>query len=400
MASRPTTVCLIQDYLPPYRIPLFTKIAAADGIDFTLLLMARRDANYAQWADLWRDLPFDCTLVEGWRFRLKSENESGFNPALLFMLIRKRPDVVICSGFSLNTIFAILYRLVFRKRAIVWTEATATTESYLSYPRLRTWMRRVLARWVDAFVDAGTEARDYAHALLSPGRRVPFFRSYNAIDNEAFAARCEAFRQDAPAFAAFRKRFAPRNILYSGQLIERKNIGRLLDVYAEVSRRSPTPVGLILIGQGPLEDSVKERRRAENLDHLYAEGFQLADDYHKYFAVADAFVLLSTYDCNPLVIFESLAAGLPTICSRHAGNAADFIENGKNGYIVDPDDVPVVADRILAVLNTADRATMAAAARDTVRKANYDAAAQAFIDAVRADAPATTVASQARPEAR
>ncbi len=121
-----------------------------------------------------------------------------------------------------------------------------------------------------------------------------------------------------------------------------------------------------------------------------SEGFQLADDYHKYFAVADAFVLLSVFDCNPLVIFESLAAGLPTICSKHAGNAADFIENGKNGYIVDPDDVPAVADRILAVLNAADRATPWPRPRATsVRKANYDDAAQAFIDAVRADATAT-----------
>ena len=394
MVTRHIKVCLIQDYLPPYRIPLFAGIAEADGIDFTLLLMARRDVRYAQWADLWRDLPFSCRLVEGWRLRVKSDTESGFNPALLFTLIRLRPDVVICSGFSLNTVFAILYRLVFRKRAIVWTEATATSESYLSYPRLRTWIRRVLARAIDAFVDAGTEARAYAQSLLPPRRQVPFFRAYNAIDNEGFAARCAAFRQDEAAFAAFKSRFAPRNILFSGQLIERKNIGRLLDAYAEVQRRSPTPVGLILIGQGPLEGFVNERKRAENLEHLYVEGFQGADEYHKYFAIADAFVLLSVFDCNPLVIFESLAAGLPTICSRHAGNAADFIENGRNGYVVDPDDTGAVAERIEAVLSAHDRAAIAAAARESARKANYSDAAAAFIDAVKAGgtAPAAAVA--------
>jgi len=399
MATRPTRVCLIQDYLPPYRIPLFTRIAEADDIDFTLLLLARRDVRYAQWADLWRDLPFRCTLVEGWRFRLKSDTESGFNPALLFTLIRVRPDVVICSGFSLNSIFAILYRLFFRKRAIVWTEATPTSESYLSYPRLRTWMRRLLARCVDAFVDAGTEAREYAESLLPAGRRVPFFRSYNAIDNEAFAARCAAFRQDTAAFAAFKGRYAPRNILYSGQLIERKNIDRLLDAYTDIVRRSATPVGLILIGQGPLESAVLERKRREKLDHLYVEGFQLADDYHKYFAIADALVLLSVFDCNPLVVFESLAAGLPTICSKHAGNAADFIVDGRNGYIVDPDDTRTVADRIEKVLEADDRDAMAEAARVSVQKANYADAAQGFIDAVRAGGTART-AAPARPEAR
>ena len=70
-------------------------------------------------------------------------------------------------------------------------------------------------------------------------------------------------RPSPPSAAAI----APHNILFSGQLIERKNIGRLLEVYEEVLRHSPTPVGLIVIGQGPLKDSVLERKRAENLEH-------------------------------------------------------------------------------------------------------------------------------------
>jgi len=384
MPAKRVSVCLIQDYLPPYRIPLFAKIAAAEGIDFTLLLMARRNANYAQWADLWRDPPFTCAVVEGWRFRLKSSSEeSGFNPALFFTLMRRQPDVVICSGFSPNTILALAYRLLFRKRVIVWTEATATSESFLSYPRLREQLRRFLARWVDAFIDAGTEARAYAKSLLRPGRDVPFFRSYNAIDGAEFARRCDAFRKNAAAFAAFRSRFAPRNILFSGQLIERKNIRRLLEVYEEILHRSPTPVGLIVLGQGPLHDTIAGRKNSRDLTHLHLEGFQLAEDYYKYFAVADAFILLSVFDCNPLVLFEALAAGLPTICSRHAGNAIDFIADGENGFIVDPDDVAATATRTLALLDAEDREGMAAAARAAVRKSDYDDAAQAFIDAAR-----------------
>lgn len=384
MPTMPITVCLIQDYLPPYRIPLFRRIAAADGIDFTLLLTARQHANYAQWADLWRDLPFNCILTEGWRFKLKSETESGFNPALFFRLVRLRPDVVICSGFSLNTILAMAYKLLFRKRAIVWTESTDTSESYLSYPRLRTWLRRLLVRGVDAFIDAGTEARDYAGSLLPPGRHVPFFRSCNAVDNERIAAQCDAFRADGGAYSAFRGRFAPRNILFSGQLIERKNIRRMLEVYEAILARSDGPVGLIVLGQGPLRDFLVERKEAAGLRHLYIEGFQLEESYLKYLAVADAFILLSVFDCNPLVIFEALAAGLPTICSRHAGNAVDFIEDGRNGFIVDPDDVRDVAEKTMRTLDAGGRSAMSDAARNAVAKANYDDAARAFVDAVSA----------------
>jgi glycosyltransferase involved in cell wall biosynthesis len=384
MAPPSVKVCLIQDYLPPYRIPLFTKVAQADGVDFTLLLTARGHANYQQWEDLWRDPPFKCVLVPGWRFRLKSDTDSGFNPALFGALLRRRPDVVICSGFSLNTILAIAYKLLFGKRVVVWTEATATTESFLSYPRLRESIRRFLARFVDGFIDAGTQAREYAQHLLPKRRRAPFFRSYNAVDNDSFARRCEAFREDAAAFEAFRRRFAPRNILFSGQLIERKNVALMIDVYAEILRRTGEPVGLIVLGQGPLKEYLRERKRTEALDHLYLEGFQLAEEYCKYFAAADAFMLLSVYDCNPLVIFEALAAGLPTLCSKNAGNAADFIADGENGYVVDPADPDEIVSRALSILARSDRPAMAAAGRRLVAKANYDSASAAFVDAARA----------------
>lgn len=384
MPAAPIKVCLLQDYLPPYRIPLFAKIAAADKIDFTLLMLARSHANYRQWTDLWRDLPFGCTLVPGWRFRIKSESESGFNPALFAALARLRPDVVICSGFSFNTILALAYKILFRKRVIVWTEATETSESHLSYPRLRTCIRRLLARLVDGFVDAGTEARAYAKSLLPPGRNVPFVRSYNAIDNDGFVRQCDAFRNDAAALAAFRARFPARNILYSGQLIERKNIRRLIDVYEEILRTSDGAVGLIVLGQGPLDRYLTARKRERNLQHLHLEGFQAAGDYARYFVVADLFMLLSVYDCNPLVVFEALAAGLPTICSKHAGNAVDLIEDGRNGYIVDPDNVVEIAAKTRALLDAADRDAMAQAARHMARKSNYDDAAGAFVDAVKA----------------
>lgn len=375
-------VCLIQDYLPPYRIPLFSRIAETAHIDFTLLLTARRHASYAQWTENTRNPPFHCVPVPGWRLHLKSENESGLNPALFFKLAGLRPDVVICSGFSLNTILALAYKVLFRKRAVVWTEATETTESFLSYPDLRTRMRRVLARLIDGFIDAGTQARDYAKSLLPAGCELPFFRSYNAVDNDAFARRCEAFRQDEAAFAAFKRRFAPRNILFSGQLIERKNIGTLIDVYEDILSKSEEPVGLIVLGQGPLDDYLAERKKSHGLDHLYLEGFQGPDAYFKYFAIADAFMLLSVYDCNPLVIFEALAAGLPTICSANAGNAIDFIEDGRNGYIVAPEDKAAAARRGLAILDATDTAAMAAVAREMVRKANYEDAAAGFIGAI------------------
>ena len=207
MARRPTTVCLIQDYLPPYRIPLFTKIAAAEGIDFTLLLMARRDANYAQWADLWRNPPFDCLLVEGWRFRLKSENESGLNPALFFILIRKRPDVVICSGFSMNTILAILYRRCF---ASARSSGPKGPRQRNPICRIRGCARACAGCWPAGSTGSSTPERKRATTRRASSRPAGACHSSAPTTPSTmtgFSARCDVFRQDAAAFAAFSGRY-------------------------------------------------------------------------------------------------------------------------------------------------------------------------------------------------
>jgi glycosyltransferase involved in cell wall biosynthesis len=94
-------------------------------------------------------------------------------------------------------------------------------------------------------------------------------------------------------------------------------------------------------------------------------------------------VLLSASDCNPLVVFEALHAGIPIICSAHAGNAYDFIKPGKNGYIVDPTDKDCIVQHTMDVLNwdLSKRHGAAELSRQLVKKANYHDSAQAFIDA-------------------
>ena len=250
---------------------------------------------------------------------------------------------------------------------------------------LRRLQRSFLTRHAAALVDAGTESHKYLISLLSGHKAPRFFTAYNAVDNEALERNVRKFAADLPAFNAFKKRFPARIILFVGQLIERKGIAQLLEAYRILLRRQREPIGLIMLGQGPLDSHLREIKAKEGLAHLFVEGFIDQAVYPRYLAVADVLVLPSLFDPNPLVVFEGMAAGKPIILSNRAGNAPDFVENGLNGFVVDPFAVDDMATKIAFILDATpiDRAKMGARSREFVRKANYDASAKAFVDAAR-----------------
>jgi UDP-glucose:(heptosyl)LPS alpha-1,3-glucosyltransferase len=73
---------------------------------------------------------------------------------------------------------------------------------------------------------------------------------------------------------------------------------------------------------------------------------------------ADACVLASYYDPCSRVVLEALSAGLPCVTTRYNG-AADVIEEGDNGYVVEsPDDVSALADRMALLLDGTRRRRM------------------------------------------
>lgn len=383
--TEPLKVWLVQDILAPYRIRLFETIARTPGIDFRLIMLSHGVRAKPEWVYDTASLPFPAEKIVGLSFYINYSKQINISPHFLIRMLRERPDVVICAGYSFATVQAFIYKLLTGKEYIVWMEGTKTTEGTRRPRFLRRWQRIPLTRYAGALVDAGTESHEYLKSLVRRDRHPPFFRSFNAVDNDFIGQEARSFAANKNAFAAFKARFAPKNILFVGQLIERKGIAQLLECYRIIRERSPEPVGLIMLGAGPLLDLVQAFKQRQGLDHLYTEGFIGQDIYPRYLAVADLLLLPSLHDPNPLVVFEALAAGKPIVLSERAGNAADFVEEGRNGYVIDPLNLEDMAEKTLAILNASpeERTVMADRSRELVKVANYEDSAKGFVDAAR-----------------
>jgi glycosyltransferase involved in cell wall biosynthesis len=98
---------------------------------------------------------------------------------------------------------------------------------------------------------------------------------------------------------------------------------------------------------GPARGYVK--RELERLGipyrHTYARTrAELARAYH----ALDVYLVASRQEGGPKAVLESLAAGVPLVTTR-VGQAPDLVDDGRDGWLVDVDDVDALAARAVAV---------------------------------------------------
>ena len=81
-----------------------------------------------------------------------------------------------------------------------------------------------------------------------------------------------------------------------------------------------------------------------------------------------------------MVIAEALAAGVPVVASDACG-IPDMVDEGRTGYLIDPADPEMIADRLGRLLRDDTRRTaMSGAARQTARgRWHADAVAAATV---------------------
>jgi glycosyltransferase involved in cell wall biosynthesis len=210
--------------------------------------------------------------------------------------------------------------------------------------------------------------------------RERIFTGYDVVDNHYFARRAAEIRNlNPPQADEIRKKYClPENyFLASARFIPKKNLPRLIRAYAEYRelcrasvsdaerseaagnppsprlRRTGAPWDLVLLGDGPLRQTLNTQLSTLNLQaHVHLPGFKQYDELPIYYAFAKAFVHASTTEQWGLVVNEAVASGLPVIVSDRCGCMPELV-NG-NGFTFDPFDEQKLVERLLQMASLSD----------------------------------------------
>lgn len=304
-------IAIVTNELAPYRTPVFNRLAAQPGLQLQVIACAEREPNR-----LWTYAPLGCgcTVLRPrhlvWRGRYIHHN-----PDVLAALRRFGPDLVVTDGFNPTHLYAYAYARLRGLAHVAMTDATADSEAGLT--PLHRWLRRRVYAGSQTFVSAsGGGQALFDNYGASHAQR---FSSCLCVDNAAFAA---------PALAA------EFDLLFCGRLEPVKNPAFAIDLAVELAKRAGRRISLLFVGDGSL---MAPLRRAAALFPGLVEvtfaGRAAQDELPAWYASARLFLFPSRGEPWGVAVNEACAAGLPVLCSPHAGAAGELVRDGENGYV-------------------------------------------------------------------
>jgi glycosyltransferase involved in cell wall biosynthesis len=186
-----------------------------------------------------------------------------------------------------------------------------------------------------------------------------------------------------------------RVIAFCGRLVRMKNVSYLLRAFAAMRLRHRCL--LVIAGDG------EERARLQTEAFRLGVGSQVkflghVEATEELLAVADIFVLPSTYEPFSNALLEAMAAGLPCLALKPDArtvrtSGAEIIVEGETGFLVDAGDPRHLADRLdLLLADPSRRAHMGAHARARCRSAySWSACAQHYLQTLQELVDAVTL---------
>ena len=271
-----------------------------------------------------------------------------------------RPQTLLVPGYATGpALCAALWGRLHGSHTLLMSESNTDDHRRSWWVELA--KRCLVKALFDGAVVGGKRAQEYMAFLGLRGGAVA--TGYDAVDNDFFSDRVEQARKLGRPAA-----LADPYFLYAGRMAPEKNLETLIEAFAEY-RKAGGRWSLVLVGDGPLRVKLREAAaRLGCIEKVQFEGHKSAAELALYYAHAGCFVLPSTREPWGLVVNEAMAAGLPVIVSSRCGSADDLVEDGANGFLVNPFDTAAMTGLLTRVsaLPTSALAAMGKRSREIV----------------------------------
>ena len=375
----------ISPWFGNYRIPVYDQLNKLCKGNFYLICSKENTSDLVR-RKLKDTLGTNAIIMSGEkRMTIGNEVSDFANSALV---IKKQPglykaikdvnaDIIITEGFGGWAPAGLRYVMIHRKKLCMFYERTAYVER--RSPKWRSLYRRIVGIPVKYFLINGTLTEEYLNEGLG-FKHTPKIKGCMSADSFGLAQAVSSFSKEQKENLKKVLKLNPGlTFLFVGQMVERKGIRELLDVWNRHIQKYPQD-NLIVIGKGVLEEKLRQQYASEGSVHIL--GAIHYDLLYQYYAICDVFIMPTLEDNWCLVIPEAMACGKPVACSIYNGGHYELVQDGINGYKFDP----LNSDSILKTLDKfhhTDLSKMGVASREIESNFTPDKAAQRIYEACR-----------------
>lgn len=341
-----------------YQTPIFTELESYiknNNLDINTIVffgddLSLKETHFKETNVTFKpDTPF---LLDGYKYKfLKNyarDSRSGFfsriNPSIIHELFTAKYDAILIHGYESVTAWITLIAAKLIRTKIIWRG-----EAVLRGIEENTSMKQRFKRFILERFFRSCDALMYS----CHGNK-KYLKFYGVDESKLFPIPCAVNNQ---FFETEKRKYGPHKneikkalcipldnlvILFSARFTIRKRPLDLLHALTVIDHKKIT---ILFVGDGPERNNMETFAKSHNIDAIFT-GFKNQSEISQYYSIADIDIVISDYDPSPKALNEAMNFELPIIVTNVVGTAYDLVEDGKNGFIVPPGDINLLADKI------------------------------------------------------
>lgn len=330
-------VVIISAMPSPYRVDFFWYLINSYPEYKFYILYISSEKGIRAW-DINQNKMANSTVLKSKILRVKRELDDWniiITYGVLAELNKIKPDIIIGSEYN----FAIQQAVFWAKRNkvpyISWTDGSPVSEKNIG--RIQKVFRKRVFKISSAFIASSSKSKELQ--IKYGASKSKIFISFLTVNINNFKNKKLSYNNE---------------IIYVGSLIKRKGVDLLLEALSLVK----SDFILNIVGDGKDEQELKRLTKELGIEQqVVFHGFKNQTELKHIFNNSSIFILPTREDCFGLVTLEAMCSSLPVICSKYADGAYDLVEDGRNGYIIDPNNSKIFAEKIDELLCDKDKMT-------------------------------------------
>jgi glycosyltransferase involved in cell wall biosynthesis len=229
------------------------------------------------------------------------------------------PDVIYICGWS-NKDYVSVARHLNKRIPVILTFDNpwrGTIRQWIAAIAGRFYLHRLFTHcWVP-----GEPNARYAHRLGYSGSRLltGLYSADYALFHQSYLDNREKKRQKFP-----------HRFIFVGRYTRLKGVMELWQAFIQLHQETDTDWELWCLGKGELDHAFPVHDKIRNF------GFVQPQEMKSYLEQTGVFILPAHYEHWGVVVHEFAAAGFPLLCTSTTSAASAFLQNGINGYIIEP----------------------------------------------------------------
>lgn len=263
-------------------------------------------------------------------------SKSDYNAVQLKQLIENiNPDVIICSGW-IDKDYLKITKSYFKKIPTIMTCDTHWTGS------LKQRIATIISRFtlLNIFSHAWVPGNIQKQYVLNLG-----FKEKN-IQTGFYSCDLNHFETIYQSQKTQKQQAFPKRFIYVGRYYTFKGIEDLWQAFIELQTEQPNEWELWCLGVGDITPVQHPK-----IKHF---GFVQPKDLGTYTSQTGVFILPSRFEPWGVVVHEFAASGFPLLLSNKVGAKEQFLEEGKNGFAFESENVSDIKHALKKVISMSD----------------------------------------------